>query len=116
MKKLVMAFMIIMMVSIMAACGGEDHASSEHGSGETVTLNASNYKFDKEEYKAKAGDVTIQLKNAEGYHGITVEGTDMKIDGEGKATANLKSGTYKIICSIPCGEGHQEMSALLVVE
>jgi heme/copper-type cytochrome/quinol oxidase subunit 2 len=113
MKKILMIFMFIMLVMIIAACGGGDKAS---GDGSTVTINASNWEFDKAEYKVAAGDVTVNLKNAEGYHGITIEGTKMKIDGEGNAKANLKPGTYKIICSVPCGEGHQEMSAMLVVE
>jgi cytochrome c oxidase subunit II len=104
-------FLLISMV--MTACGSEDASSSE---GNTVTVEASNWEFDKQEYKVPAGDVTINLKNADGYHGITIEGTDVKIDGEGKATVNLKAGEYTIKCNIPCGEGHQEMTAMLIVE
>ncbi len=120
MKKLLLAMLSVMLIAVLAACGGGEEANSEsggsNGEGGTVTLEASNYTFDQDEYRVPAGDVTIDLKNIEGYHGITVEGTDMKIDGEGSATANLKPGEYKIICSIPCGEGHHEMTAMLVVE
>ncbi|MGP4081781.1 cytochrome C oxidase subunit II [Pseudalkalibacillus sp. R45] len=119
MKKFIMAIFSMMLITVLAACGGGEEASSDKGGsgdGGTVTLEATNYEFDKEVYKVAAGEVTIDLKSSEGYHGITVEGTDIKIDGEGSASANFKPGEYKIICSIPCGEGHHEMTAMLVVE
>ncbi|MRG87330.1 cupredoxin domain-containing protein [Salinibacillus xinjiangensis] len=57
--------------------------------------------------------------NEAGLHGIEIEGTNVKnvkLDKEGSATANLEPGEYTIRCIIPCGEGHGEMTAQLVVE
>lgn len=119
MKKPILILFTVMGIMLLSACGGGEENTSSNGKksgGEsTVTIEASNWQFDKEEYNATAGDVTINLKNAEGYHGITIDGTNVKIDGEGKATANLEPGEYTIRCSIMCGEGHGEMTATLVV-
>ena len=103
----------------LAACGGgEESAGGEAGSGtaSSVELKATNWEFDQDTYTVPAGDVTFKLINEEGHHGIEIEGTKVKIDGEGTATANLEPGEYTVKCTIPCGEGHVEMEAKVVVE
>ena len=124
MKKFITGTMFISLLFVLAACGGDDdHTNgSEHTSGEessasnTVELVAANWEFEKDSYTVPAGEVTIKLVNKEGYHGITIDGTDVAINGEGTATATLEPGEYKVVCSVPCGTGHEEMSALLIVE
>lgn len=112
--------MSIGLVAALAACGGGDDSTegTEGGGGgdNTVAIEASNWQFDQTEYKVPAGDVTFDFKSAEGYHGLQVNGTDVKIDGEGTKTVNLKAGEYTIQCSVPCGEGHADMQAKLIVE
>jgi cytochrome c oxidase subunit II len=118
MKKIFL-FGLITLLSLLVACGAnnseEEVVANGDGSEQVVTLEAANWEFDKQEYTASAGNVTIELKNKEGYHGITIDGTKVKIDGEGKATVNLEAGEYIIRCSIPCGTGHTEMTAKLIV-
>ncbi|TLS38986.1 cytochrome C oxidase subunit II [Pseudalkalibacillus caeni] len=119
MKKKLLVLMSALLMLALAACGGSDDASSDSGKGSdggSVTLEAKNWEFDKEEYTVPAGDVTINLKNAEGFHSVTIDDTDVKIEGDGKATANLEAGEYTIRCATPCGEGHTDMTAKLVVE
>lgn len=140
MKKLMISFILLSLVLILAACGGNDDTieiendsgneninesinedNNENGNGENasaseVDLVATNWDFDQDSYTAAAGEVTINLTNEEGHHGIMIEGTDVEIDGEGSATADLEPGEYRIYCSIPCGEGHDEMETTLVVE
>ncbi|MBM7553675.1 cytochrome C oxidase subunit II [Thalassobacillus pellis] len=118
MKKFLFTAMFAMLLLTLAACGGDNssEAKGEASSGNEVELVAKNWEFAEESYTVPAGDVTISLKNEEGYHGITIDGTDVKIDGEGKATAKLEPGEYTVKCNIPCGEGHGEMSTKLIVE
>ncbi|WP_416149928.1 cytochrome C oxidase subunit II [Salipaludibacillus sp. HK11] len=137
MKNKIIGFMLLALVLVLAACGGnndvtenesagnenvaeetenENGEEEEEASSSVVELNASNWDFDQDTYTAEAGEVTINLNNEEGHHGIEIEGTDVVIDGEGSATADLEPGEYRIYCSIPCGEGHDEMEAMLVVE
>jgi cytochrome c oxidase subunit II len=119
MKKLFLFLMSVGLVAALAACGGGDDSSevTDGGGGDnTVAIEASNWKFDKSEYTVPAGSVTVDFKSAEGYHGLQINGTDVKIDGEGQKTLNLEAGEYTLICSVPCGEGHADMEAKLVVE
>ncbi|MFZ3579709.1 cytochrome C oxidase subunit II [Virgibacillus sp. DJP39] len=122
MKKFIIGVMFLTLVLFLAACGGDDaasgseDASSDKSSGNTVELVASNWEFAEDSYTVPAGEVTFDLVNEEGFHGIAIDGTDVKIEGEGSATATLEPGEYTINCIVPCGEGHAEMTAQLIVE
>ncbi len=116
----------------LAACGGNNgnNAANEPAAGNSgaanngaaasnvVDITATNFKFDQEVYKVKAGEVTFNLKNAEGVHGIKISNTDVKLDNNTTSqTVNLDNpGEYVIECSIPCGSGHIKMKSKLVVE
>ncbi|MFC0558454.1 cytochrome C oxidase subunit II [Halalkalibacter alkalisediminis] len=124
MKKLFITGVSILLIGSLVACAGssdepattKSEEASTIESGSTIVLEASNWKFDQEEYKVSAGEVTIQLKNVEGYHGVEIEGADLKIDGDGEQTVTLAAGEYIIYCSIPCGGDHDKMTAKLIVE
>lgn len=123
MKKFLLSILFVSFLAILAACGGEAESESasepaaKTGAAEnTVDVVASNWKFDQESYTAAAGELTVNLTSEEGYHGIAIEGTDLKIDKEGNASTTLETGEYTIICTVPCGEGHEEMTAKLIVE
>ncbi|WP_209121091.1 hypothetical protein [Alkalihalobacillus sp. BA299] len=55
------------------------------------------------------------MLNVEGYHGIAIDGTNLKIDGDGTATISLEPGEYTIYCSVACGGDHEEMTAKLII-
>jgi heme/copper-type cytochrome/quinol oxidase subunit 2 len=118
MKKIIITGVSIFLIGFLAACGGSGNeaATAESENGITIILEASNWDFDQEEYTVSAGEVTIQLKNIEGYHGVEIEGTDLKIDGDGEQTVTLAPGEYLIYCSIPCGADHDKMTAKLIVQ
>ncbi|MGN8644496.1 cytochrome C oxidase subunit II [Gracilibacillus sp. HCP3S3_G5_1] len=122
MKKLLLGWMILLTI-VLAACGGSNDENNSNeteetatGNGETVDIKALNWEFDQEEYTVPAGEVTVNLTNEEGFHGIEIEGTDIVLADEGSATTTLEAGEYTIRCSIPCGVGHNEMIATLIVE
>ncbi|SHM38070.1 cytochrome C oxidase subunit II [Gracilibacillus kekensis] len=123
MKKTLLGLATLLLVLILAACGGGDDEGSSSDTGDTasgdgavVDIKASNWEFDQEEYTVPAGEVTVNLSNEEGFHGIEVEGTDIQIDSEGSASATLEPGEYTIRCSVMCGAGHDDMVATLIVE
>ncbi|MDL4839599.1 cupredoxin domain-containing protein [Aquibacillus rhizosphaerae] len=119
MNKIIVTVLFSSLILFLAACGGDESANegnSDSSSGNTVDLVASNWEFEQDTYKTTAGDITFNLKNDEGFHGIEIEGTDLNIEGEGSATTSLKAGEYTIRCTVPCGEGHEEMTATLIVE
>ncbi|GAE95015.1 hypothetical protein JCM21714_4218 [Gracilibacillus boraciitolerans JCM 21714] len=123
MKKLLLGLATLSLVLILAACsGGNDQENANEsqdkasGNGEVVEVKASNWQFDQEEYTVPAGEVTVNLTNEEGFHGLEVEGTDIQLESEGSATATLEPGEYTIRCSVMCGTGHDDMVATLIVE
>ena len=126
-------------ILVLAACGGNDsgdpvgdtdandsteQAADDSGtSDETATNNnvdiiATNWDFDQDEYIVKAGEeVKVTLTNDEGMHGIAIDGLDVKIDGDGETTFTPNEpGEYTIYCSIPCGQGHNDMVSTLIVK
>ncbi|WP_138414575.1 cytochrome C oxidase subunit II [Aquibacillus sediminis] len=121
MKKILFVTVLSMLMLVLAACGGgEDNTSDESTGGDaaanTVDIDATNWEFDQETYTTSAGDITFNLTNEEGYHGIQIDDTDVTVEGDGSTTASLEAGEYTIRCSIPCGDGHSEMVSTLVVE
>lgn len=117
MKKAVM----LLFVLFLTACAGESKNAipiekQPTVNGETIDVIAENWAFNKNSYVVPAGEVTVNLKNSEGFHGIEVEGTDISIEGDGSYTTTLEPGEYRIVCNIICGTGHHEMIATLIVE
>ena len=109
----------------LSACGGGSSASSKCGAASTaspsVTVHALDaLKYDKTEYSAKAGDVTLQLTDDGSLvHTLLVKDHDCKLSvssrGDTKTgTVNLPAGTYEIFCDVP---GHESsgMKATLTV-
>ncbi|QMV43416.1 cupredoxin domain-containing protein [Cohnella cholangitidis] len=89
------------------------------GGVQEVTIDASNWKFQPEDIKAKVGDtLKISLKNSQGVHGIESDdelGIKLK-NGETQEVKLTKAGAYEFHCSVQCGQGHNDMTGTIVVE
>lgn len=86
---------------------------------EEITITATNYSFDQEEYHLKKGvPVKIIFSNKSGNHGILVPGLELRLDAKAPSQVIIpeKAGTYEMTCAIMCGSGHSSMSAKLIVE
>jgi uncharacterized cupredoxin-like copper-binding protein len=79
----------------------------------TVTLGESEFKITPKDATAKAGKVTIDVKNDGAIvHNLNVEGNgiaekktaDLQPGSSGKLTVDLKPGKYEMYCSI---DGHR---------
>ncbi len=103
---------------VLAACGGgggegesENGGGDGGGSAQTLTVKASEFKFEPNTLQAPAGtDVTISLTDVGTIeHDLTIDEAGLKIvvkPGETKTgTFNLEAGTYTFYCSVP---GHRE--------
>jgi plastocyanin len=115
-----------LLVLPLAACGGGSSASGGCGSASTttpsITVHAQDsLKFDKTEYTAKAGDVTIQyVDDGSLVHTLLIKeksGCKLQVSGRGDTktgSVNLTPGTYTLYCDVP---GHETagMKATLTV-
>ena len=132
MKKTIVLAVAIALVIALSACGtkeqaapastppvGDSTAAAGGGAATDLKLVAKNFEFDQKEYKVKKGQtVNVSLENKEGIHGVEIKGLKVKLDNNAK-TASFKAdkeGSYDIICTVPCGAGHVNMKAKLVVE
>ena len=140
-KKLIVMLMAAFMVFGLAACGQNDEkeeeaaketaitpetpakeASSEKieptGNVVEVTVNASNFEFDKKEIKAKAGDtIKLTVVNETGAHGLSID--EFKQDVKGGETVEFvadQKGEFEYHCSLMCGTGHDSMVGKLIVD
>ena len=95
--------------------GGGGSSSTNTVPADALVVKAEDIKFDKKEYTAPAGEVTVALES-EGaqVHSLviydkdnTVVGEELKVNpGQTKVeTYDLPAGTYSMICDIP---GHKE--------
>ncbi len=78
-----------------------------------------NFKFDKEEYRVRAGEpVILTMINRQGTHGVMVQGTDINLlkDNPSQEVVFDEPGEYMLLCSVMCGTGHYDMVAKLIVE
>lgn len=137
MKKWIGLVAVLSLTLVLAACGSDKdknngandttppavtdtNSNSEGGeaASDAVTIKATNYEFDKKEYRIKAGQaVDFTLDSAEGNHGIAIMKTDYKlVDKETVSVKIDEPGEYDIICNIACGPGHAKMRSKLIVE
>ena len=100
----------------LAACGGGGGSSSTNTvPADALVIQAEDIKFDKKDYTAPAGEVTVALESkGTQVHSLviydkdnTVVGEELKVNpGQTKVgTYDLPAGTYSLICDIP---GHKE--------
>lgn len=125
MKKIMMLLLAVSMVIALSACGSKDNAANnaepavDAGNAQQVNFTATNFKFDQAEYHVKKGEpVTFTLDSKEGVHGAEIKDLDVNLGPEKKTQTVTpdKAGTYEIHCSVPCGSGHTNMKAQLIVE
>lgn len=131
MRKIAVLTATLVLAGLLAACGGNESKSgagktasgtASSGSGQvnsenTIDIKATNFEFDKEEYRVKTGEVTINFYSVEGVHGIEILKTKIDLrDGQSTTVTFDEPGEYEIICNIPCGIGHAKMFAKLIVE
>lgn len=105
---------------LLAACGGDadggEEGTSAQASANTIEIVATNWEFNEETFEVPAGEATIQFTAEEGAHAVSIPDLDVELqDGETK-NVTLESGEYSFFCSIPCGEGHEDMKGTIVVK
>lgn len=94
-------------------------AEAAAGKSQQLKIVASNWQFEAADYTIKSGEPTkVSMSLKEGVHAIEITGLDIKLDKDNpsKQVTFDKPGTYEIICTLPCGEGHAKMKSKLVVQ
>lgn len=122
MKKITALLLSCMLMILITACGGNNASSNSNAeatASEEIIIKATNYAFDKEEYRIKKGvPVKVTFVNEEGNHGILVPGLNLNLDNKktSKVITPDKVGEFEVSCSVFCGSGHGAMISKIVVE
>lgn len=137
MKRSILLTLFLSLILVLAACGGDDNSgstendvdnssttetettsSSEETNSNEIEIKASNFELNPSEYTVNVGEeVKLTLTNVEGMHGISIDELDVSIEGDGETMFTPEEpGEYTIYCNIPCGEGHSDMIATLIVQ
>jgi cytochrome c oxidase subunit 2 len=129
-KRLTVIGALVLTAAVLPACGSDDDGaagdglstgSGDGGGGAPVTVVAQDsLSFDRDDYTASAGEVTIDYENAGNLtHTLLIDGVDdfkLTVSANGdtdEGTAELEPGDHRIYCDIP---GHESMEATLTVE
>src|SRR2546423_967548 len=118
--------LLVIAALVASGCGSSNKSSSSttkssatsapaapSGGGQTLNISAdaSALKFDTTSLSAKAGTVTIKMKNPGGLshdvsikdNGVNKQGNIVGQGGTSTVSADLKAGTYEFYCSV---DGH----------
>lgn len=124
-KQIGYALLALAFVLVLVACGSKNNnadnaagsSSPAASASEQIVIKAKSWEFDQAEYVIpKDTPVKITVENLSGAHGIENKDAGIKIRGGKSEVVTLAAGTYEIKCNIPCGAGHSEMKAKLVVQ
>jgi len=91
------------------------------GVDRSVRVEASTFAFTPATIEVDPGDrVTIELASADVVHGMHIEGYDVNLTADPGQPATVsfvadRPGTFRILCSVPCGPLHPFMSGRLRV-
>ena len=86
-----------------------------------VQLTAEKFKFTPERIIVKKGEkVRLELTSKDVTHGIAIEAYDIdeEIDPDQTSTVEFtanEAGQFGFHCSVYCGEGHEDMTGMLIV-
>ncbi len=87
-----------------------------------VEVTVKRFAFEPEQIEVTEGDrVRLVVRSADGVHGIGIKKfkVEKKIPRGKTVTIDFvasTAGTYPVLCSEYCGEGHEEMKGTLVVK
>jgi plastocyanin len=131
-KRLTLIGALVITGALLAGCGGDDDGgggggdglstgSGDGDGGGTVTVVAQDsLRFDRDEYTAAAGAVTLDYENGGNLtHTLLIDGVDdfkLSVTSNGdtdEGSVELEPGDHRIFCDVP---GHESMEATLTVE
>jgi cytochrome c oxidase subunit II len=88
-----------------------------------IQITAQDFSFSPAKITAHVGQkTTLRLSSNQGVHGLESKdlGIPQTVIAPGKSVdvtfTPTKAGTYTVQCAIPCGEGHDKMMLVIVVE
>lgn len=95
--------------------------SANNGQTRVITVNVTDWSFSPAMITAKKGEkVQLKLVGGTGIHSFAVPGLSMNVRLAAGETVTVDlptdtTGTFDARCAIPCGAGHRDMKATVVI-
>lgn len=108
-------------VSSSAAVSSEA-SSKEPAQARVITIGAVKWAFTPSAITVKKGEkITLRLTSTDGRHGFAIPDLGINQDMPEGQIVSLdlptdRAGTFAFRCSVPCGEGHREMTGTISIE
>jgi cytochrome c oxidase subunit 2 len=108
-------------LALLAVLGSRHVSVMSQGLGRRIPIVATRFSFSPNEIRIAEGEsVTLVLSATDFAHGFSIPDLNTRIDTvPGKAVEltlpALRAGRYACLCDNFCGEGHDEMAAVLWV-
>jgi cytochrome c oxidase subunit II len=86
-----------------------------------IKMTVSDWSFQPSTIAAKKGEkVVLELTGVDGIHSLAIPALNMNVRVEPGKTVTVVlptdvAGTYEAMCRIPCGAGHKDMKATVVI-
>ena len=114
----------ILLPAIVAALAGLSPAPQAQASDpRVIEIVAKRFAFEPSQIEVAVGEpVTLSVRSADGVHGLEIKKLDVKKEIPRGGTAVLipftakEAGRFPIMCSEYCGDGHEDMKGVLVVQ
>jgi cytochrome c oxidase subunit II len=98
-------------------------SSQQANNGQTrvITINVTDWSFSPSMIAVAKGEkVQLKLVGGTGIHSLAVPGLGMNVRIEAGQTVTVDlptdtAGTFDAMCRIPCGAGHKDMKATIVI-
>ena len=120
-RLLTFALLAALALTGVAVVRSPSTAERPGGTARTVRVEAKDFAFTPAAIEVNRGDrVTIELASADVVHGFHIEGYGIDLTADPGQTASVsfvadRPGTFRIRCSVPCGQLHPFMAGRLRV-
>ncbi len=94
---------------------------ANNGQARVIAINVTDWQFSPSMINVKKGErVQLQLTGGTGIHSFAVPGLGLNVRIEPGQTVTVDlptdaAGTFDASCRIPCGPGHKDMKATIVI-
>lgn len=115
----------MMLVPLLLSAAGSERAVTSVSSNQAakdIVVTARRYTFEPQRIEVVQGDrVRLVVRSADGKHGIEIKKLKIRAEvpkGGDPVTIEFvaaHAGSFEIVCSEYCGNGHKRMKGLLVV-
>ncbi|MFA6509819.1 MAG: cupredoxin domain-containing protein [Candidatus Peribacteraceae bacterium] len=102
--------------------GGALSASGASAAVRVIDITAKDWEFSPSAITLKKGEkVAFRITAIQGHHGFLVPELGLNTDiPEGQTVTTEfptdRAGTFQFRCSVPCGEGHMDMTGTIVIQ